>query len=75
MTYKEQLGQELKIARTRANMTQEEASRRSGVTRATISDYERGQCEPTLSTILVLAETYGMDDYREIFPALKKSRR
>lgn len=50
----------LKFARYRQNMTQEELSRKSGVSRSYISKIERGEREPTISVICKLANALGV---------------
>jgi transcriptional regulator with XRE-family HTH domain len=50
----------LKFVRYRQNMTQEELSRKSGVSRSYISKIERGEREPTISVICKLANALGV---------------
>lgn len=56
-----QIGTQLRIARERALLTQEELAARAGVQPFTISRIERNKVEPRFSTIRKLAEVLGMD--------------
>lgn len=50
----------LKFVRYRQNMTQEELSKRSGISRSYISKIERGEREPTITVICKLADALGV---------------
>ncbi len=53
-------GQNLREARRRAKVSQEDLSHQSGVDRTAISTYERGRREPNLRTIVKLARALGV---------------
>ena len=60
----------LETARREAQLSQREASRRSGISKASISRYERGTSEPPLEKLMLLAAIYGKPEewflqYRE----------
>ncbi len=48
------LGQRLKQARLRQNLSQEQLAQRAGLSRATISEYERGSSTSTMTLVQVL---------------------
>lgn len=50
----------LAAARVNARLTQQEAADRIGVTRTTISNWERGQHTPTSDRLLKISEVYGV---------------
>lgn len=52
------LGENLRKARRAADLTQEQAAQRLGVTKQTISDQERGVTTPNEKNLLALAELY-----------------
>jgi transcriptional regulator with XRE-family HTH domain len=54
-------GQNLREARRRAKVSQENLSRNSGVDRTAISTYERGRREPNLRTIVKLARALSVE--------------
>jgi transcriptional regulator with XRE-family HTH domain len=53
------LGQELRAARLRAGLTQEELAHRAGVDRSYISQLERGLKSPTVDMLLRLCRATG----------------
>ena len=54
------LGQRLRQARLRRNLSQQELADRVGVTRQTILSIERGRYNPSVGLALRLAETFGV---------------
>lgn len=56
----------IKGARIERNMTQEKAGKAIGVTKETISNWERGITAPTVPQLLKLCEVYGVE-VRDIF--------
>ena len=58
-------------ARINANMTQEELSRKSGISQADISRLERGNRNPSLSLLKRLAEAMGTELRIEFVPKQK----
>ena len=58
-------------ARINANMTQEELSRKSGISQADISRLERGNRNPSLSFLKRLAEAMGTELRIEFVPKQK----
>ena len=53
-------GQLIREARRRAGLSQEELARRAGVQQPAIARWERGRTEPSLATLLRLAEECGL---------------
>jgi transcriptional regulator with XRE-family HTH domain len=51
----------LKELRRQAELTQQELSERSGVSKAGIADLEQGRREPTWATVIALAQALGVD--------------
>lgn len=54
------LGERLRVARERAQLTQSEAAMRLGVTQATISRFETGERGLEVAELIVLAKLYGV---------------
>jgi len=50
----------LKAARVNANLTQDEAAARIGVTKATIRNWEKGRSYPTAHQIEIIQREYGV---------------
>ena len=50
----------IKYCRVRANMTQSELAILLGVTEVTISNYERGEREPSIDNLKKMAEIFGV---------------
>ena len=50
----------LKLARTRSNMTVREIADKLEVCTRTVSRHESGDCEPCLRDLIVYADTYGV---------------
>lgn len=55
------IGAALKAARRAAGLTQEEVARRSGVHQVHLSRLENGKVQPTVRTLVRLAEVYGVE--------------
>jgi transcriptional regulator with XRE-family HTH domain len=55
------LGRNLRRARVRAGMTQEEVANRSGVHATEVSRIEGGKRDPQVSTVQKLAEAVGLN--------------
>lgn len=55
------VGAALKAAREKAGLSQAEASRRSGVHWVHLSRLEGGKVNPTVRTLVRLAEVYGVE--------------
>jgi len=53
------LGQRIKLARSEANMTQEDLAVATGILQKSISRYETGLALPTLETLEKLSEALG----------------
>lgn len=51
------LGKHLKKARKEAGLTQEQLAERAGVSRAAVARYESGEIEPSLKTLVSIADT------------------
>jgi transcriptional regulator with XRE-family HTH domain len=58
------LGQNLRAARKRLGLTQEQVSERSGVQAGEVSRIERGQRDPQVSTVEKLAAAVEVDTGR-----------
>jgi transcriptional regulator with XRE-family HTH domain len=54
------LGEELRKARARANLTQEQLAFRAGLSRPYISQLERDLKSPTLDTLFLLCDAMGV---------------
>jgi transcriptional regulator with XRE-family HTH domain len=55
------VGRNVRRARTKAGLTQEQFSERSGFTQQYISDLERGRRNPTIVTLYELARALGVE--------------
>lgn len=55
------ISRQLKLARQFLGMSQERAAWESGVSRIQISHIETGTADPQISTVMKLAEAYGME--------------
>ncbi|MBQ8834283.1 MAG: helix-turn-helix transcriptional regulator [Oscillospiraceae bacterium] len=55
-----ELGQKLKDARSRADMSQEALAKAIGVSRQTISNWENGRSYPDIGSLLKLSDLYGL---------------
>jgi transcriptional regulator with XRE-family HTH domain len=67
------LPHKLRLLRVRQGLTLVEAAEKTGVTRATLSDLERGNRHPVATTLVKIAEGYGVpieDLLEEEEPAL-----
>lgn len=58
--YKEKFSANIKTARVRAKLTQEQVAEKLNITRTNITKYELGQLEPNLETLGLLAELYNV---------------
>ena len=58
---KNQLCNNLRIARLLVGWSQERAEFESGVSRVQISHIETGEADPRISTVMKLAEAYGLE--------------
>lgn len=54
------IGEKLRTARDRAELTQEEAALRLGVSRQTVSNWENDRSYPDLAATITLGELYGL---------------
>lgn len=59
--YYEILAKNIKIERVKENITQQELANRAGLSRDTISQIERGIANPTLETIILIANALNVD--------------
>lgn len=53
-------GLKVKIERIKRNWTQEQLEEYAGISRAAISAIERGASSPTLETVALLADAFGL---------------
>jgi transcriptional regulator with XRE-family HTH domain len=69
------LGDQLKNARLRVGLTQEQAAVEIGITRKTLADYEKARFpNPKLSTLLHLMATYDLRSLEELLGPIPSSR-
>lgn len=61
------IGARLKEARLQAGVTQEEAAAATGVTRATISNWESGRNGPCLIQFRTMISLYGVTGHQTLF--------
>ncbi len=54
------LARSLRSARTRLGLTQRQAGERLGVSALQVSHWECGRSEPTVSSLIALADAYGL---------------
>lgn len=57
----------LKTARDKAKLTQEEASKLIGISKDTLSNYERGKSYPDIPVLKRIEEVYGVSYNQLIF--------
>lgn len=57
----DQISKNLKLARLFIGWSQERAEFESGVSRVQISHIETGEADPRISTVMKLAEAYGLE--------------
>ena len=62
------LGERLRAARNKANLTQEQLAQVTGINQANISRLENGTANPSLRTLKRLAEGMGMELKLEFVP-------
>ena len=62
------LGQRLRQARLRRNLSQQELARRAGLNRTTISEYERGSSTSTLTLVQALRALEMLDELAGFLP-------
>lgn len=60
MTFKDNFVKNIKKARLKANMTQQEVADKINTSRSNITKYEKGMLEPNIDTIGQLAELYNI---------------
>ena len=58
------IGERILEARNRRNLTQEELAEYANVSRAAISDIERGKSSPSVDTVGLIAEALKVDLYK-----------
>ena len=63
MAWEQQLGEEIAKARRKADMSQEELESAIGVSRQTISLYERGKTPPPFDTLASIASVLRVDQF------------
>ncbi|MEM8584606.1 MAG: helix-turn-helix domain-containing protein [Bacteroidota bacterium] len=58
----ERLGENLRLARLRRNLTMEQASERANIGRTTLWKLERGEANVRLEALLLVLSIYGLQD-------------
>jgi len=61
----ESIGDEIRFARLRKRMTQEQLSQKTGIGRSTIAKYESGQIEMSMPVFITICDAIGVN-YAEI---------
>lgn len=69
--YYKELGIELKTARERKGLTQEQAADRMGWSRAAIANYEHGRRNIEIDSLFKLCEVYGEDAFEILHKVYK----
>ena len=54
------LGLRLQALREKLELSQEEAAHRAGLSSKTLQDYEQARSNPTLASLVAIAEVYGV---------------
>lgn len=62
--YTKLLGMNVKVARIKASLKQEQLAEKADLTRDTIGSIERGEKSPTVATIGAIADALGIDLYK-----------
>lgn len=68
------VGRNVRQARERAKMTQEQFADKSGFSQQYISDLERGRRNPTIVTVFELAQALGISHIELVRPERHKPR-
>lgn len=66
----ESIGDEIRFARLRKRMTQEQLSNKTGIARSTIARYESGQIEMSMPVFIELCSAIGVD-YIEVLKGIE----
>lgn len=59
----------VRLARSKSGLTQAELAERAGISQQTVSAYETGRMDPTVSTILKIVEAAGLELRFQLHPA------
>lgn len=62
--YTKLVGMNVKLARVKAGLKQEELAEKADLSRETISSIERGEKSPTVQTVGAIADALGIDMYK-----------
>lgn len=62
--YTKKVGLNIKLARTKAGLKQEELAEKSDLSRDTIGSIERGEKSPTVATVGAIADALGIEIYK-----------
>lgn len=62
--YTKLVGLNVRVARTKAGLNQEELAEKAGLSRLTIGTIERGEKVPNIETIGAIADALGIDIYK-----------
>ncbi|MFF4390308.1 helix-turn-helix domain-containing protein [Streptomyces sp. NPDC001552] len=60
LTRRRQIGENIRAARRRAHLTQEEVARRAGIERHTLNRIEGGHAAARLDTLILTADAIGL---------------
>jgi transcriptional regulator with XRE-family HTH domain len=63
MTWLQELGNQIRAARQKAELTQGELSKSLSVSRGQLSNYENGKCPPNVNVVTEIAEALDTDFY------------
>lgn len=62
--YTKLVGMNVKLARTKAGLKQEELAEKADISRETIGSIERGEKSPTVATLGAIADALGIEMYK-----------
>lgn len=60
VTRRQAVGERIRAARLRANLTQQQVGERTGIDRATYNRIEQGHASPILDSLILIADAIGV---------------